>query len=558
MAKIYDFNLNEEQCLNLAYEAVENGDVKKSLMYVHKALELNPDNIEANFYLASIYSDLNAFEFSNDVICKILPKVKSKEEKERFYILLGANSSALGDYESATKYASMIDVTSEYYDDIEEVFDIEEIAPPKRFYLAYPRGEEYYSRRIDEAHNLVKAKKIDEALKVLDEFTVGTPYKDGADHLRLICYMIKDDFDSVIYYAQSSIDNGGKKPAIKCLLITALLFENRQKEAEEKAKELLTEDYDSIDDLSVLLPLLVNLGMDEEVNYYCKKFLEKINYHPQTLMWYAQSFYNLGKKEEAKAVMRECYSIYRNYLPAKFYIDYFDGDAPRIEYSAGLPLPEVLERQKKIKNFLMMKPVEAQKAYFYDKELNSLIKWAFHEGGGIVVALILKMAEFYSTDMNDVFDLILHSDKLTFPELVEIIRIYLVNNSKLDFSAFASNDLKFINMSFNPIIKYMPLTFVNAVSNVIADVIMSIDEPNSAIELLRNMIDDNIRRDGDKIYFGNMSMEKLSKIKSVKTLAGVLVFATGAFGKAEDIIGRYSLNKTTFIKYLKAIFGQEK
>ncbi|MGN0795863.1 MAG: hypothetical protein ACI4MT_02770, partial [Christensenellales bacterium] len=150
------------------------------------------------------------------------------------------------------------------------------------------------------------------------------------------------------------------------------------------------------------------------------------------------------------------------------------------------------------------------------------------------------------------------SDKLTFPELVEIIRIYLVNNSKLDFSAFASNDLKFINMSFNPIIKYMPLTFVNAVSNVIADVIMSIDEPNSAIELLRNMIDDNIRRDGDKIYFGNMSMEKLSKIKSVKTLAGVLVFATGAFGKAEDIIGRYSLNKTTFIKYLKAIFGQEK
>ena len=87
MAKIYDFNLNEEQCLNLAYEAVESGDVKKSLMYVHKALELNPDNIEANFYLASIYSDLNAFDFSNDVICKILPKVKSKEEKERFYIL---------------------------------------------------------------------------------------------------------------------------------------------------------------------------------------------------------------------------------------------------------------------------------------------------------------------------------------------------------------------------------------------------------------------------------------------------------------------------------------
>ena len=102
MAKIYDFNLNEEECLDFAYDAVENGDVKKSLMYVHKALEINPDNTEANFYLASIYSDLNAFDFSNDVVFKILPKIKNAEEKERFYILLGANASAVGDYESAT------------------------------------------------------------------------------------------------------------------------------------------------------------------------------------------------------------------------------------------------------------------------------------------------------------------------------------------------------------------------------------------------------------------------------------------------------------------------
>ena len=77
MAKIYDFNLNEEECLDFAYDAVENGDVKKSLMYVHKALEINPDNTEANFYLASIYSDLNAFDFSNDVVFKILPKIKN-------------------------------------------------------------------------------------------------------------------------------------------------------------------------------------------------------------------------------------------------------------------------------------------------------------------------------------------------------------------------------------------------------------------------------------------------------------------------------------------------
>ena len=84
---------------------------------------------------------------------------------------------------------------------------------------------------------------------------------------------------------------------------------------------------------------------------------------------------------------------------------------------------------------------------------------------------------------------------------------------------------------------------------------MSVEEPNALIETLRNEIDEYIRKDGEKIYFGNMSADKLSKIKSVKTLAGVLVFATGAFGSVDDIAGRYSLNKTTFVKYLKAIFG---
>lgn len=557
MAKIYDFNLNEEECLDFAYDAVENGDVKKSLMYVHKALEINPDNTEANFYLASIYSDLNAFDFSNDVVFKILPKIKNAEEKERFYILLGANASAVGDYESATHFASQIDVTSEIFEDIEDVFDAVELQPKSEFYVAYPRGEEYYQRRLDEAQSLVKNKNINDALAVLDEFADGVPLKDSADHLRLICYMVRDDFDAVIEYAERAIKKGGKKLAIKCLLITALLFENKEKEAKEKTKELIANDeYESLEDLGVLLPLLVNLGMDEEINVYCKKFLKKINYHPQTIMWLAQSYFNLGKVEEAKAVMREVYAIYRDYLPSDYYMNLFESGEKRVEYSVGLPIKEVLNRQKRVKDFLSMKTEDAQKAYLYDKKTNELLKWVFNGGnGGLTVAVILKMAEFYDDSMNRYFDMVLHSDKLTFPELVEIIRIYLLHTAKLDFSAFVSNDLKSVTMEFNPLIKYMPMNFVNAVANVIADIVMSIDSPLPAIELIKNELDEYLKEEGGEIYFANMPISKMAKIKSIKTLAGVLIYKTEAFGTAEQILDRYSITKSTFLKYVKAIFG---
>lgn len=557
MAKIYDFNLNEEECLDFAYDAVENGDVKKSLMYVHKALEINPDNTEANFYLASIYSDLNAFDFSNDVVFKILPKIKNAEEKERFYILLGANASAVGDYESATHFASQIDVTSEIFEDIEDVFDAVELQPKSEFYVAYPRGEEYYQRRLDEAQSLVKNKNINDALAVLDEFTDGVPLKDSADHLRLICYMVRDDFDAVIEYAERAIKKGGKKLAIKCLLITALLFENKENEAKEKTKELIANDeYESLEDLGVLLPLLVNLGMDEEINVYCKKFLKKINYHPQTIMWLAQSYFNLGKVEEAKAVMREVYAIYRDYLPSDYYMNVFESGEKRVEYSAGLPIKEVLNRQKRVKDFLSMKTEDAQKAYLYDKKTNELLKWVFNGGnGGLTVAVILKMAEFYDDSMNRYFDMVLHSDKLTFPELVEIIRIYLLNTAKLDFSAFVSNELKIVTMEFNPLIKYMPMNFVNAVANVIADIVMSIDSPLPAIELIKNELDEYLKEEDGEIYFANMPISKMTKIKSIKTLAGVLIYKTEAFGTAEQILDRYSITKSTFLKYVKAIFG---
>ena len=101
----------------------------------------------------------------------------------------------------------------------------------------------------------------------------------------------------------------------------------------------------------------------------------------------------------------------------------------------------------------------------------------------------------------------------------------------------------------------MPMNFVNAVANVIADIVMSIDSPLPAIELIRNELDEYLKEKDGEIYFANMPISKMTKIKSIKTLAGVLIYKTEAFGRAEQILDRYSITKSTFLKYVKAIFG---
>lgn len=557
MAKIYSIDLTEDECLDFAYDAASDNDLKKSLFYVHKALELNPDNIEANFYLASIYSDLSAFAFSNDVIFKTLPKIKDKSELDRFYILLGANFSTLGDFDLATHYATKIDFDSEFMAELGEAFDIEVVENKPRFYLAYPKGEEYYAERLERAKDLLNEKEVGQALEILEEFKDGTPYKDKADHLKLLCFMLRDDFDSIIYYGNEMLKTSKNKIPIKCMLITALMFESKTKEANEKLDELLGEENIGVDDLGVVLPLMVNMKRHDKVVEYCLKFNGKHQYHPSTLMWLSQGYYNLGQKEKALEVMKEVYEIYRDYLPARYYINYYKTGISEVEYSLGLPLMEYFNRQSQIKIFLLSKTEEAKKAYLYDKEINDIIRWSFKEGNvTIVLALIIKLGEFYQKDMDELFYDIMHSDKIVFQEVVEIVRIYLLNKPELTFSLCVNGRLKEIYAAFPNEVKYLPSNVLSALANTIAEIIFEFDESNEMLEKLIKLLNVYLKFEDSKTGIGLAGYDKLKKMKSLKTMVGVFLVALGE--DKNEIFERLDLNKVSFSKYMKTIFGDKK
>ena len=557
MAKIFNIDLTEDECLDFAYEAAADNDLKKSLFYVHKTLELNPDNIEANFYLASIYSDLSAFAFSNDVIFKTLPKIKDKTELDRFYILLGANFSTLGDFDLATHYATQIDFDSELMAELGEAFDIEVVENQPRFYLAYPKGEEYYAERLERARDLLNEKEVGQALEILEEFKEGTPYKDKADHLKLLCFMLRDDFDSIIYFAEDMLKTSKNKIPIKCMLITALMFEGKTKEANEKLDELLAEEQIEVEDLSVVLPLMVNMKRHDKVVEYCLKFNGKHQYHPSTLMWLSQGYYNLGQKDMALKVMKEVYEIYRDYLPAQYYINYYKSGIPEVEYSLGLPLMEYFNRQTRIKNFLLSKTCDAKNAYLYDKEINDVIRWSFKEGNvTIVLALIIKLGEFYQKDMDELFYDIMHSDKIVFQEIVEIVKIYLLNKSELDFSLCVNGVLKEIYAAFPVQVKYLPPNALTALANAITDIIYEFDDSNERLEKLIKVLNEHLKIEDDRAGIGLASYDKLKKMKSLKTMVGTFLVAVGE--DKNEIFERLDLNKVSFAKYMKTIFGDKK
>ena len=438
-----------------------------------------------------------------------------------------------------------------------EAFDIEVVENKPRFYLAYPKGEEYYAERLERAKDLLNEKEVGQALEILEEFKDGTPYKDKADHLKLLCFMLRDDFDSIIYYGNEMLKTSKNKIPIKCMLITALMFESKTKEANEKLDELLGEENIGVDDLGVVLPLMVNMKRHDKVVEYCLKFNGKHQYHPSTLMWLSQGYYNLGQKEKALEVMKEVYEIYRDYLPARYYINYYKTGISEVEYSLGLPLMEYFNRQSQIKNFLLSKTEEAKKAYLYDKEINDIIRWSFKEGNvTIVLALIIKLGEFYQKDMDELFYDIMHSDKIVFQEVVEIVRIYLLNKPELTFSLCVNGRLKEIYAAFPNEVKYLPSNVLSALANTIAEIIFEFDESNEMLEKLIKLLNAYLKFEDSKTGIGLASYDKLKKMKSLKTMVGVFLVALGE--DKNEIFERLDLNKVSFSKYMKTIFGDKK
>ena len=567
MAQIIGFNLSKEDYFNLADDAFSKGDSEKSIVNLNKALNVDDRFFEASLALATVYSSLGVWDLSNATLYKTLSKHPDKDTRDRIFYQLAMNFMDVNQPEVA-----------EYYlQDIAEAYDIQMPEGDGNatngieggFHVVYPKGEDYYEMLIERAYELVRARKFDDAIALMDEVDAHSKSKNAANHIVLVCLMMKNDIDSVIANAQKMLAENGDSLAVKCTLATAYLMEEKVQEAYTVLDEILQKDYKSMEDILMILPLLVNMDMHAEVVKYTRRVLESLDLQPNTMIWLSQGLYNLGQRDEARKVMVKVRNIFGEYSPADYFLELYKTEPEKVAYSMNLPYVERVRRYKVLDTVIKLSPVDLATVLDIKDDdamqIKKLIEWAFRDDNENLKFLILdKLALVDCEWVDDFIREQLISVDLSF-ELMSRLLFCLVhektNKFCLNFDVVAQDRFKSIRYVLPGAYYKMPNVLRNAVSYCISDIVFTDEEPNIYLAKLTEIVNKIVRLEDGKAKYTNPRYAKISTMKSMRTLVGVLLAKVYEEDDPLNMrlltIERYSLNTATFDKYYKIVFGEE-
>lgn len=554
MAQIIKFDLSKEEYLELAVKTFADGDAEKSIIYLTKALHIDEHFTEASLLLAQIYSTLGATEISNAVLFDALGLHPDGENEDRVLYSLAMNYLDLGQPDVAEYYLRDFDGEFEFGIPSEEPINERRGS----FRVVYPRDDDYYEMLIEKAYSLVRERKFDEAIALLSEVDPKSKSADAANHVVLVCLMMKNDLDSVIENALKMLKINDSL-AVRCTLATAYMMEERLSDAYATVEDILKTDYTRVEDILLLLPLLVNLEVHPQVVKYTKRVLDNLQLQPNTMIWLSQGLYNLGQRDEARKVMLKVRNIYGKYSPAQYFLDLYATNPDSVGYSMSLPHIEKLTRYKALEEYLKLGTVDFSRALISDPALRSLIEWAFDDDNEkLEFILVSKLDSVKSAWVKEFYRKQLISSDLSFELMARLLTSLLDNGYVLDVDVVAQDRFKEVSVCLPDAYYKLPRILRDAVGYSVCDIIFTDEEPNLYLDRLRVIVNDIVSLDEDgKVRFANTSAERVSLFRSMRTLVGVLLAMV--YCDEDDIkketIERYGLNVRTFDKYYDLLFG---
>lgn len=565
MAEILEFNLSVQKYLELAESAYQDSNIEKSVRYLKKALELDCENIEAMVFLASIYSSINAKSIANKYLLRAY--AKTDDSKYRFNVVteLVKNCCELGRVDVAEYYLSTLgnnmqnDALAEANLEIEEIDESEfEMQQNPAFSLVHPKPDEYYYNLLDEAHQLVEKKDIDKALKLLEQFKEKNKFKNTANHLRLVCLILKEDIDKVIVEAQEMLKEDDYLP-IKCVLITAFMVDEKNDEALALLEQVLESKYDNIDELSVVLPILVNYRKHNEVEEFSSKVLRLSKFQPQTMMWLSQAQYNLGKVDQAKFTMQKIATIFGETEITKYYMKIFSEKPEMVDYCLGLPVAEMMDRQLKIKDLLSKSDGKLVDSLTYDTNFQNFVRWAFEDlNGKPLAAIAYTLNDNWCDFVEELYRKVLVEKEKEFNVIDAMLLGFVENKSDIDMFVTIDGKCKNLKMRIPQAVSKLPSIYGFAFVNAVLENMSNIDEMSDNLDFLTEFIESFATVEDDKLVWKIEKGDQASRFKSAKTLLAIFVYVS-AFEEQSDIPSIckfYNIKINTFQKYLKILQGE--
>ena len=559
MANIVDLKLTQNEYVALADKKILSGDTEGAIKYLKKALSVDDSCVEAEIKLANIYADLGAHQISNAVFYRALVSKPTPEQEDRIFYKLAHNFLDLGMLEVVAYYMRYFgdDFDPSVLENKEEKFN--------PFHLVSKTPDQYYEHLIEKAYQRIQERDFDGAIAIAEKIDKDSKAGDAANHITLVSYMMKNDVDRVIYEAKHMLEKEDSL-SVRSTLATALMIEERNTEAYDVVEEILKKDYNRLEEILIILPLLVSLNMHSHVIIYTRKALKHIPLQPNGLIWLSQALYNVGQKSEAKRIMHTVLDVYGDYAPADFYLDLYETNPIEVEYvqmmpNLKVPHTERFRRYKLIEEYSKLADGDFDNALEYNEDLQRLVRWAFVDGNEKVTNLLLQRMSFAESKwLEGFYRQVLISPGLSFDAMSQILAYLLDGGYDLDFSVVTQDRFKDISLRLPEAFYNLPKVLREAVGYSLCDIIYTDEDPNTYINRLCDAVDNIVGLDseGNVIYFIKKP-EKLIRLRSAQTLAGVLLAYVyyDEDNPRIDSINRYDLNEKTFDKYYKILFGED-
>ena len=559
MANIVDLKLTQNEYVALADKKILSGDTEGAIKYLKKALSVDDSCVEAEIKLANIYADLGAHQISNAVFYRALVSKPTPEQEDRIFYKLAHNFLDLGMLEVVAYYMRYFgdDFDPSVLENKEEKFN--------PFHLVSKTPDQYYEHLIEKAYQRIQERDFDGAIAIAEKIDKDSKAGDAANHITLVSYMMKNDVDRVIYEAKRMLEKEDSL-SVRSTLATALMIEERNTEAYDVVEEILKKDYNRLEEILIILPLLVSLNMHSHVIIYTRKALKHMPLQPNGLIWLSQALYNVGQKSEAKRIMHTVLDVYGDYAPADFYLDLYETNPIEVEYvqmmpNLKVPHTERFRRYKLIEEYSKLADGDFDNALEYNEDLQRLVRWAFVDGNEKVTNLLLQRMSFAESKwLEGFYRQVLISPGLSFDAMSQILAYLLDGGYDLDFSVVTQDRFKDISLRLPEAFYNLPKVLREAVGYSLCDIIYTDEDPNTYINRLCDAVDNIVGLDseGNVIYFIKKP-EKLIRLRSAQTLAGVLLAYVyyDEDNPRIDSINRYDLNEKTFDKYYKILFGED-
>lgn len=560
MAKVIDFDISKRGYTDLAKAAFAEGNTGKSIIYLKKALSLEPGATDVMLAMAEVFSRSGIYDISNATLFDVLNSNYDKSFSEQIFSMLAANFIEMGKPDVAEYYLR------DYADDFDFQFadEDDELEKKLRYRIVYPRDEHYDNVLIAQAYQLGKEGKFDEAIKVLDRVEPDSEHKAEADHCVLLCLMMKNDTDAVIANAKRMLEKHDSL-TIKCTLATAYYMEEKTEEANAVLKEILDKDYKELEQILVILPLLVNMEVHDQVAKYARRVLDLTDdTQIHILFWYSEALYNMGMKSEARKIMRRLNDVYGDYCAADFYLELYDREPETVHYGVAAPVRMRMERYDKVADIARMSSQEMDA--LSEDELKSacdMLAWAISDGNENISALAAMRLRMMQ---NEIAENIIRK-KLVMPHLNFDLMCQLIwalmplDRLGCVFNVVAQDRFKEVHFKLPKAIFVLPDVFGRAVRYSLCDIVFTDEEPNEYIDRLIEIVDGiaGVDENGN-LKYTDSRFNKIGRFRCERTLAGVLlskVYDEDDEDPRTDTILRYDLKPRTFDKYYNVIFGDD-